>query len=133
MSQLIHEFQRDHVVIMDALNAVMRCGISTKEGTDGLQSVKQMLLAHLKKEDANLYPILRKAAEKDEDIRQTLDFFAKDTDDISNAAMKFFAKYASGGNGKEFARDFGGLYATLQTRIRKEENKLYKVYENINP
>ncbi|MBI5970137.1 MAG: hemerythrin domain-containing protein [Deltaproteobacteria bacterium] len=133
MDRLISEFQRDHVVIMDTLNVVKRHGLSSREGKDGLNSVRDTLLAHLKKEDAHLYPVLRKAAEKDEALKQTLDLFAKDMAEISNAALKFFAKYAAGGAGTEFARDFGGLYATLQGRIRKEENNLYKAYEKLNP
>lgn len=133
MDRLISEFRRDHVVVMDTLNVVKRHGLSSKEGKEGLKSVKDTLLAHLKKEDTHLYPVLRKAAEKDEILKQTLDLFAKDMDEISNAALRFFSKYATGGEGTEFARDFGGLYATLQGRIRREENNLYKVYEKLNP
>lgn len=116
MGDLISGFKKDHVVIMDTLNVVKRHGISSEEGKKGLKSVKDTLLAHLTKEDANLYPVLRKAAEKDENTKQMLDLFAKDMDEISNAAMRFFAKYASGGQGTEFARDFGGLYATLRRK-----------------
>lgn len=100
---------------------------------DGLKSVREMLLAHLRKEDAELYPVLRKAADKDANIKETLELFAKDMDEISKAAMAFFAKYTSEGEGTAFAREFGSLYATMQGRIRREENNLYKVYEKLNP
>ena len=76
MDRLISEFKRDHVVVMDTLNVVKRHGLSSKEGKEGLKSVRDTLLAHLKKEDAQLYPVLRKAAEKDENLKQALDLYA---------------------------------------------------------
>ncbi|OGQ56218.1 MAG: hypothetical protein A3J24_07925, partial [Deltaproteobacteria bacterium RIFCSPLOWO2_02_FULL_53_8] len=118
MSRLIYDFQKDHLVIMDGLNAVKRHGVGTKECMDGLKSVKEQLLAHLRKEDLELYPVLRKVADKDAHIKETLELFAKDMDEISKAAMAFFTKYASGGEGTAFARDFGSLYTTMQGRIR---------------
>ncbi|MDP2683024.1 MAG: hemerythrin domain-containing protein [Deltaproteobacteria bacterium] len=133
MSNLIQELQKDHILIVDILNAVRRQGIMSREGKEGLNSVKDTLLAHLTKEDTKLYPVLRKASETDAVLKQTLDIFTRDMDEVSKAAMRFFDKYASGGQGTEFARDFGWLYATLQSRIRKEENTLYKAYERLNP
>ena len=133
MSQLICELQKEHTVIYDLLSAAKRNGIATKEGKESLQNVKDTLIAHLKKEDTKLYPVLRKAAETDAVLRQTLDLFAKDIDDLSKYVLQFFDKYSSGGDSAEFAREFGWLYSILQMRIRKEESSLYKAYEKLNP
>ena len=60
MSELIEEFKRDHAEIMAILNEVKEFGILSKEGHAKLISIKEHLLAHLKKEDEKLYPALRK-------------------------------------------------------------------------
>jgi len=103
-----------------------------KESQDILISAKANLLAHLKKEDRDLYPVLKKAAETNSSMKQTLEIFARDMEEISKFALQFFDKYSHGGSGIEFARDFGKLFATLTGRIRKEEDILYREYEKIS-
>jgi len=133
MSQLIEELKRDHKTIVNVLDEVGKLGISSKEGQQRLMDAKQGLLAHLKKEDDRLYPVLKSAAEKKQSLKQTLDIFAKDMAEISKTAIDFFNKYAQGGSGLEFARDIGNLFTTLKSRIRKEEDILYKEYDILNP
>ena len=133
MSQLILELKKEHGQIAGILNEVSKLGISSKEGQQKLMDAKLGLLAHLKKEDDKLYPVLKRAAESDPDLKQTLDIYAKDMAGISKAAIDFFTKYANGGSGMEFAKDMAGLFSTLKTRIRKEEDVLYKEYDRLNP
>lgn len=132
MSKLIDELKNDHVRIIDELNKVNELGVTTKEGQDKLISARTGLIAHLKKEDEKLYPALRMAAEKDEDIKQIVDTFAKDMDVVSAAAFEFFGQYSGGGSGMKFAMDFGRFFGTFKTRMRKEENILYQEYEKLN-
>jgi hypothetical protein len=90
-------------------------------------------LAHLAKEHAKLYPILKKAAATDPSIKSTLDLFASDMDKISKAALEFFEKYENGNPSSiEFAKDFGTLMITLSTRIRREEEKLYPLFDKVS-
>lgn len=133
MSKLVEELKKDHNAIADILEQVSKMGISTKEGQQRLLDAKQGLLAHLKKEDEQLYPVLNKAAGSDATLKKTLDMFAGDTAEISKAAMAFFNKYAGGGSGIEFAKEIGKLFTTLKSRISKEENILYKEYDRLNP
>jgi iron-sulfur cluster repair protein YtfE (RIC family) len=132
MSKLVEELKRDHVLMVDMLNRVKELGITKKEGQDILISAKASLLAHLKKEDKDLYPALKKAAETNSSVKQTLEIFAKDMEEISKFALQFFDKYSHGGSGIEFARDFGKLFATLTGRMRKEEDILYREYDKIS-
>ncbi len=133
MSLLIEELKRDHTTIINVLDEVSKLGISSKEGQQRLLDAKQGLLAHLKKEDDQLYPVLNNAAGENPALKQTLDIFAKDMSGISKAAIDFFNKYAQGGSGVEFAIDIGNLFTTLKSRIGKEEDILYKKYDILNP
>ncbi len=131
MSKLVDELKKEHTVIVDALNQVKKLGFTSEEGQKTLFAAKSGLLAHLKKEDEQLYPILHNAAESNTDLKQTLNIFAKDMDEISKAALGFFEKYSSGGAGLEFAKDFGKLFAVLANRITKEEQTLYKKFDEL--
>lgn len=131
MAKLIKELKKDHEVILAILNKVKELGIGSREGQEKLLSVKNLLLAHIKKEDDQLYKVLNKAAENDSDLKHTIDVFAKDMDNISRVAFEFFSKYINGGSGIEFAKDFGRLYALLGERIRREESIIYARYERL--
>ena len=133
MSKLIDELKREHAVIVDGLAQLMNTVISSKEGQQLLLNVKQSLLAHLRKEDGQLYPVLNKAAEKDSALKQTLDYFARDMAEISETAIAFFDKYSGVGADIGFPADFGKLYAALKIRIHREVDVLYAKYEKLNP
>jgi iron-sulfur cluster repair protein YtfE (RIC family) len=131
VSKLIDELKKDHVALVQLLDEIKAVGATSEEGKKKLAQAKNGLLAHLKKEDNELYPALKKASEKDAKLKTTLDIFAKDMDAISTFAMEFFTNYANGGDGIKFAGDWGKLYATLAGRIRKEESSLYAEYDKI--
>ncbi len=131
MSKLVEELKKDHSVIAETLQTVKKLGITASDGQNTLLAAKNGLLAHLKKEDEQLYPVLNNAAKSDANLKRNLDMFAKDMDTISKTALAFFDKYSSGGSGMEFARDYGKLFATLSQRISKEERVIYKEYDNL--
>lgn len=97
-----------------------------------MADAKAGLLAHLKKEDEQLYPKLHSAAKSDPALQRTLDIFASEMDVISKDALAFFKKYGSGGSGLDFSRDFGRLFAKLGQRIRAEETMLYKKFDELD-
>ncbi len=150
MSALIEEFKREHAKIIAMLNEVKEFGILSKEGQAKLMTIKAHLLAHLKKEDEKLYPVLRKEAEDNERLKNTLDLFAMDMEKVSSVVQKVFDKYSEGEIDEDFPRtkcaedfprtkgaedfsiNFDSLFAALSTRIRNEENALYEEYEEIN-
>ena len=114
-----------------ACNQIIVLGVTSDDGQKLLLSAKAGLLAHLEKEDKQLYPTLFKEAESDPMLKQTLDTYAEDMKGISQAALDFFGKYSSGGDGLEFAKDFGKLLAVLSSRIRKEESVIYVKYDEL--
>ncbi len=131
MSNLVEELKKEHALIVEILNKVKDLGINSEEGQKMFISAKNGLLAHIKKEDELFYPLLYKAAESDADLKRTLDTFAKDMEVISKAVLEFFEKYSNGGSGLEFAKDFGKIYSKLSQRIFKEENIIYKKYNEL--
>lgn len=131
MTKLTRNLKAQHKEIVEKLDKVRQLGIGSKEAQQLLISAKELLLNHLHKEDAELYPVLRQKAASDETLKRTMNIFAKDMESISKTAIEFFAKYSNGNSGLEFSRDFGRLFTTLGGRISKEENILYKAYENL--
>ncbi len=129
MSALIDQLKHDHQAIVETLNKVKELGIGNANALKLLRAAKASLLEHLRKEDTQLYPPLRNRANSDQDLKWTLDTFAKDMEGISKAALAFFDKYANGGSGMDFLKDFGSLVAVLGARIRREESVIYKKYD----
>jgi predicted ribosome quality control (RQC) complex YloA/Tae2 family protein len=135
MSILIEELKKEHSEILAALNEVKELGILSKEGQDKLMSLEVSLLAHLEMEDDELYPTLRKEAEHYNSIKDTLDLFAIDMEDVSKIVREFFEKYSEGFSGidlKELSEDFENLLTALTKRIDNEEESLYEEYETLD-
>jgi hypothetical protein len=132
MSALIDEFKKEHSEIIATLNEVEELGILSREGLAKLVSVKASLLEHLWNEDEQLYPVLRKEAGHNKKLKEILDVFANDTENIYGDMLEFFGTYTEGAIDSKFTGEFEHLFATLRTRIRNEENFLYSEYEKID-
>ncbi|MDP6527358.1 MAG: hemerythrin domain-containing protein, partial [Candidatus Pacebacteria bacterium] len=104
----------------------------SEEGQAKLISAKESLLEHLKKEDELLYPVLRKEAEHNEKLKELLDVFAKDMENVSRVVMDFFDKYSEDVIDSAVTNEFEHLFAAFRNRIRHEEDLLYEEHEKIN-
>ncbi len=132
MSALVEELKREHSEIVVTLNEVKELGILSIEGQAKLLSAKERFLTHLKKEEDQFYPVLRKEAEINKQLESILDLLAVDMMDVSRVALEFFDKYSSGVSEKEFSKELVNLFVALGKRIRNEEDILYKEYDKIN-
>ncbi len=131
MSALIDKLKKEHSEIVTALNEVKELGILSSKVMLRFLSVKECFLAHLQKEDEQLYPVLRKEAENNKELKKTLDLFAMDMENVSKAAQEFFDKYSKGVLDKKFVGEFESLFVALGKRIWNEEDILYEVYEKM--
>jgi hypothetical protein len=111
---------------------VKTLGISSASGQEKLLSAKDLLIAHMKKEDEQYYPALKRAAENNKDLVIMLDYFVKNMEAVSKKAMCLFDKYSQGGNEADFAGDVTLLYMTLKDRIRTEEHTLFEKFNQLN-
>ena len=125
MSRLIEELKNEHKLILDILDQVRTLGISSRSGREKLLSARDLLIAHMTKEDEMYYPELRTAAENNKGLKIMLDYFAKDMEDVSSKAMYLFDKYSKGRDEAEFAGEIKLLYVTLRDRIQTEEHTLF--------
>ncbi|WII70691.1 hemerythrin domain-containing protein [Bdellovibrio sp. 22V] len=131
MAQLTNKLKNDHKVLVSALEEIKNIGIAHPDAPKKLIAAKAALLAHLKHEDVELYPVLKKAAASDGSMQSTLNVLAKDMETLAPAALAFFAKYEKGGDPTEFSRDFSKLFSALATRIRREEETLYAMFDKV--
>ncbi len=133
MSALIDKLKKEHSEIVATLNEVKELGILSKEGLAKFLSARAHLLAHLQKEDNQLYPVLRKEAEKDKQLKLILDSLAMGMEDVSRVMLEFFDKCFRGEiPDKERQKEFENISVVLSKRIRSEEDILYKLYEDMN-
>jgi hypothetical protein len=131
MSALIEEFKKEHSEIVDALNEVKELGVLTEKGQTKLMSVKAALFEHLKNEDEQLYPVLRKEAEQNKKLKEDLAVFAKELVSVSRVVFGFFDRFTNGVLGARLLGDFETLFMVLRYRMGNEENFLYAEYEKI--
>lgn len=131
MNTLIKDLTNEHEVIIGTLNEVASLNITSKEAKAKLKTIKESLINHIKKEDAQLYPFLNKHAETNAALKSKLSLFAKDMDSVTKFVFEFFDHYENEESNHEFAKSFGRLVGLLKTRIMKEENIIYKEHENL--
>jgi len=131
MPKLIEEFKSDHLVISDIFREVAQLSITSEKGRKKLFHAKSTLLAHLKKEDEELYPILWKEAESNQHLKQKLESFAREMEAVTMTVLAFFEKYSNVEDEVDFKDDFAKIYLRLTNRIINEESKLYPEYEKL--
>ena len=127
--KLLNELADDHAAITGMLEQVVALGIITNEAQATLRLIRSRMLSHLKKENEEFYPLLRKAAVTDKGLEKMLNASGRDLEAVSAMAFRFFDKYSTGGNNREFARELGMLYGALRDRIQREEQTLFGEYE----
>lgn len=133
MSKLTEELKNEHAAVAASLEKIKKIGINSKEDAEFFFSLKESLLGHLKKEDEQLYPALKKEAQNNPRLARTLSYLAEDMAEVTTLALKFFEKYAQCPRaGMEFFGEIGKLSALLGDRIRKEESILYQEYDRLS-
>ena len=121
---MFEEIRKEHTVIIDNLMNMKKLNIHTREGQLELLSAKNDILDHIKNEDENFYPVLKKTAESNSGLRETLNAFDEDMAVISKYTLDFFESiFTEEGIDLELALE--KFIEVHTTRIKREEAILY--------
>ena len=131
MSALIEKLKEEHSLIISALEEVKRLKADTKDGQNKLLKAKDILLSHIEREDAEFYPPILMAAEKNKYLKQTLNMFAADMSAISSFVLDFYEQYDILKTDPDFSYRFEDLVTLLTTRVEREERILFPRYEDL--
>ena len=131
MSMLVEELKHEHETLVGLLEGLKDAEVESEETQQVIASIKTALLAHLKKEDDEFYPTLRKAAKKNKELTNILSIFAQDMDKTEQVALQFLDKYSRGGDQLDFYRDLDEFTVAIMRRINREENVLYIKYGQV--
>jgi hypothetical protein len=125
VASLIDRLKLEHQQIVNALKELKKMGMTAPKASVKMAAVKEALQLHWDREDHELYPLLRKHARGDKDLKAKIEASIAERGVLQKQAMEFFARYADGGNGMDFAVDSGKFVSTLETRIHFTETVIY--------
>jgi hypothetical protein len=122
---LIPTLRHDHAQMRDLLETVRHHGVSSSQGHQYLKQARGLIVEHLQREDALLYPALRGCAE----TQALADAYANEMQELSREILAFFDGMEGEHDDLVFARGFGRLMGTLNKRWTREEVRLYPAYD----
>jgi iron-sulfur cluster repair protein YtfE (RIC family) len=131
MSAIIDQLKKDHVTMLKVADEMAaKPKPSPAEIKTFIATLKSSILAHIKKEDDQLYPRLKTLAETNPALKSKLNLFSDEMTKVSGAALAFIDKYAQGNESEKFAAEYAKFLYTLKTRMRREEESLYTEYKD---
>lgn len=106
---------------------------AAEEFASGLDSLKTMLLRHLKFEDDYLYPRLQRSP--DPEIVATASRYQAEMGGLAPQCVAFFGRWPDAatiaGRFDAFVADWTGVRGLLERRILAEDNELYELAERL--
>ena len=129
MAGLIEELRAEHAEILSVFRKIKNA--DTKKGQEFFMGVKEALLSHIKKEDEELYSVLKKAAKNDKGLQKKLDFFAQDMELISTYALEYLEEQYMESDESKNAKNIETFMIILDSRIQREERLLFPEYDKL--
>ncbi|MGO4326102.1 hemerythrin domain-containing protein [Cupriavidus sp. 2TAF22] len=124
MTSLIDTMLDEHQRIFAMLDELHALGIGSDAGKKKLVELRQLVVAHLAREDRRLYPPMHRHAQT-QPIAQE---YEAEMHVISREVLAFFDSYRQGGDKLEFARALGRTVSRLRARMTREEIRLYPAF-----
>ncbi len=128
---MIKALKIEHSVIIDNLEEIKRLGVYSKKGQDVIFSIQMNILSHLKKEDKELYPVLKDAMKSERKVNVMSKLFDENISAVSNTVIHFFENYATKAK-KQLAMETEWLIETLTWRMQREESLIFAMYEGVH-
>lgn len=131
MGATVDKFKETHKAALGLLGQIDSS--KGQERVEGLNSLKDALLAHIEEEDVTIKEAIGKV-EADVSFKLAGQSFMDELGSVTHTALlPFFEKYSSAGkvDGNDFKYDFGGIKNILKDRISYEEGKFYPELEKL--
>lgn len=118
--------REEHAALLAMLEGMQRLGAAGAEGRERLLQARQAILAHLGREERELYPAMQAHPATCRLARQ----YAAEMAQLTPALLAFFDAYGDGeADPRGFARSLDQLLAVLRQRMVREEAQLYAAHE----
>jgi hypothetical protein len=131
MDHIIARLKLEHAELRNVIELVRGHGIGTQAGRDALQAARKLFTDHIRYEDETFYPEFHRLSHGDPAYGAIADGFAREMKELGAKVLAFFDRYGNGGEGMEFAMEFGRMHAALNSRWHKEETFLYAKYQEL--
>ncbi|MCP5368707.1 MAG: hemerythrin domain-containing protein [Hyphomicrobiales bacterium] len=131
MSELVEELKREHAALFALLDEIAALGVETAAGRARLMDARDLFVAHLRKEDRHVHPVIAAEEAHDPELHEIMDLMDCNLRDVTHCVENFFTKHAGGGHADTFAGDFELISAMLHNRMRREEKVLLREYEKL--
>jgi hypothetical protein len=128
---MIESIRREHSEIIDKLNKIKKIGINSKEGGDELLSLKDFILNHVRNEEKEFYPEIRKEAKHNKKLEEVLNEFDKDMDRILQYSLGFFDGYCTS-NRSNMPIVVETFIEVLRRRILREDSILIPLFKKLH-
>ena len=131
---VVEKLEVQHVALLNIFKNIADEDLDYDVRLTKLRKSKEVLLAHLKQEDEEFYPVLREAAKEDKHLEWLLSTYDRIMETTVADALKFYDNYSDGWKHvkrHKFQFDLKDLMGLLQYRIEREESKLYPEYYRI--
>lgn len=116
---------------MSGMLELRKKDIRKPETAKDISIVRDLLLAHLKKEEEQFYPPMRVAAQKDPGLKELLTVMGMEMDEIAKTVLDQLALWLKGEGDASFHSDCEHICKILKDRIVREEHRLYSKYLRI--
>lgn len=125
MSSLTDTLRGQHAQMRRLLDEIRQHGIGSPAGRERLRQVRDLVVEHLRQEDAELYPALHRHV----DTQALARTYAEEMRRLSSEILGFFDSWQQDGGDLAFARHYGRLLGQLNHRWTREEIRLYPAFE----
>lgn len=132
---LVSTLMEEHLSLLELFGTIKRASEAGDFAAvrHGLAEFQAALNLHLVVENAHFYAYLRKNLSPNTRARETMSAFFDEMQEIGKAVTQFLRAYIDCGFTPEqraaFAHELEGIGAALVSRIEREEQSLYRLYQ----
>lgn len=131
MADLLAQQEEEHRVILARIEEARSLGPLSPHGRERLDTTMAMFMAHLDRDEAEIFRVLEAAAQTNDSVRQALRWFAVHRTISVEAIEAACERLRRTTSELEYAQDFGHLVAIIGSRIQREESILHPIFRRL--